>query len=228
MSSRRENVPFDPDHFQKQERRGVRLPSEEKFRRIYRTNHWGGSGSKSGEGASTEQTAVLRRAIPALLERLGVAVLLDVPCGDYHWMRHVELPVSRYIGGDIVPEIVERNRERYGDDRRRFVTLDLTSDPLPEANLLLCRDGLVHLSFDDIRRALANIKESGSEYLLTTTFPDEETNQDITTGDWRVLNLQKAPFHFPEPLQLIDERCTEGGGQFRDKSLGLWRVDDLP
>jgi len=27
---------------------------------------------------------------------------------------------------------------------------------------------------------------------------------------------------------LINERCDEGGGGWRDKSLGLWRLDELP
>lgn len=82
---------------------------------------------------------------------------------------------------------------------------------------MLCRDCLVHLSFVDIVRALNNIKRSGISYLLTTTFPDCDRNEDTVTGDWRVLNLERPPFSF-----------TEGGREFRDKSLGLWLVRDLP
>jgi hypothetical protein len=59
------------------------------------------------------------------------------------------------------------------------------------------------------------------------THPDCEENEDITTGDWRLLNLEKPPFNFPKPLQLLNEQCSEGGGQFCDKSLGLWRVQDI-
>jgi hypothetical protein len=106
--------------------------------------------------------------------------------------------------------------------------LDLTSSPLPPADLLLCRDCLVHLSLTDARRALANIRRSDITYLLTTTFPAEPTNVDVVTGDWRPLNLQRPPFGFPEPLELLVEGCTEQQGLFADKSLGLWRVADLP
>lgn len=42
------------------------------------------------------------------------------------------------------------------------------------------------------------------------------------------LDMTKAPFHWPPPRELIDERCDEGGGGWRDKSLGLWRLDELP
>ncbi|HEX8999730.1 MAG TPA: class I SAM-dependent methyltransferase, partial [Blastocatellia bacterium] len=81
---------------------------------------------------------------------------------------------------------------------------------------------------NDAIAALRNFKRSKSEYLLTTTFPKTEVNEDILTGEWRPLNLQRAPFNFPEPLRLINERCTEEGDRYADKSLGLWRLSDLP
>jgi hypothetical protein len=64
--------------------------------------------------------------------------------------------------------------------------------------------------------------------LLTTTFPEHDQNSDIVDGDWRLLNLQRAPFLFPGPLRLINERCTEADGAYDDKSLGLWRIDSIP
>ena len=224
MTDRRKNVPFDPHYFEKQSGEGSMLSAEDTFRHIYEKNHWSGERSVSGEGASSVQTRQLRQALPALMEELEVDVLLDLPCGDFSWMQSIELPVSTYIGGDIVPELVARNRERYAEPGRRFERLDVTRDRLPPADLLLCRDGLVHLSFGDIHRALANIRRSDITYLLATTFPECEENEDITTGDWRILNMERPPFNLPAPLRLINERCTEGGGQFRDKSLGLWVV----
>ncbi len=174
-----------------------------------------------------DQTAALATALPDLLRRLGVEVLLDLPCGDYGWMRRIELPVVRYIGADLLPELIRPLQQRFGGGRRSFVVLDLTRDPLPEADLLLCRDCLVHLSFGDIRRALGNVLRSGIPWLLTTTFPEGEANEEIATGDWRPLDLERDPFGFPAPFELLNERCTEGGGSFADKSLGLWRTADL-
>ena len=93
---------------------------------------------------------------------------------------------------------------------------------------MLCRDCFVHLSFADIARAVENIRANNIEFLLTTTFSAEAANRDIVTGDWRPLNLETLPFSFPPPLELIVEGCTEQDGAFADKSLGLWRVSDLP
>ncbi len=223
MRQRRHLVPFDPRHFERQQR----APLADVFGRIYHANHWGAAASVSGEGAEAAQTAQLEALLPLLLRTLGATTLLDAPCGDYGWMQRVELPGVDYIGADIVPELVAANQQRYGRAHRRFVCLDLAADPLPQADVLLCRDLLVHLSFVDIQRVLRNVRRSGIPYLLTTTFPAEPFNVDIASGDWRPLNLERSPFALGLPQAFLHEGCTEGGGRFADKGLGLWRVDAL-
>jgi hypothetical protein len=64
-------------------------------------------------------------------------------------------------------------------------------------------------------------------WLLTTTFSECGVNEEIATGDWPPLDLERDPFEFPAPFELLNERCTEGGGVFADKSLGLWRMAGL-
>jgi hypothetical protein len=95
------------------------------------------------------------------------------------------------------------------------------------ADLILCRDCLVHLSFTNIRHAFKNIVRSGASFLLTTTFPDHDENEDIEDGDWRLLNLEKPPFSFPAPIATFKEGCDEEGGAFADKSLALWNTAQL-
>ncbi len=224
MSDRRFAVPFDPEYFASRAASGDPVAPEAAFRHAYNANLWAGPESPSGPGASLDQTVAIRRHLPRLLQQLDVQRLLDLPCGDCHWMATIDLGTIHYIGADFLPEIIATNRERYGSATRDFRVLDLISSPLPRADLVLCRDCLVHLSFSDITRALANLRASGSTYLLTTTFPQQATNVDIRTGDWRPLNLQAPPFNWPAPRELLVEECTEGGGVFADKSLGLWRL----
>lgn len=200
--------------------------TREIFRDIYTSNYWGGLHSHSGTGSDLVQTAEVRLHLPALIQTFHVQTMLDIPCGDWHWMKETALNVD-YIGADIVPELVQRNQERYGNDRCRFMTLDLRRDDLPKVDLVFSRDVLVHLSFEDVFAALNNVRRSGSEYFLVTTFTGREGNSDIPTGHWRPLNLQKSPFNLPKPLIVINEKCGEGDGSWGDKSLGLWRVDDL-
>jgi methyltransferase family protein len=200
-----------------------------RFERIERTNLWGAASSVSGLGSEDPATAAIRDALPPLLQRLGTRSLLDAPCGDAGWIGRVKLDLD-YIGIDIVPSLIETNNERVarGELAGRFLVADITRDALPRADLILCRDCLVHLSFQNIARAIARFRESGAQFLLVTTFQEFEANRDCEDGDWRALNMTKPPFDWPVPRALIDERCEEGDGGWRDKSLGLWRLDDLP
>ena len=204
------------------------LSLEERFARIYQTNLWFDSESRSGTGSSLDSTAVLRASLPPLLRSLTVRRLLDVPCGDFNWMRHVDLSGIEYIGGDIVDSLIDANRERYESRVRSFMKMDVTSGPLPQADTILCRDCLVHLSFANSFAAFRTMKASGARYLLTTTYPDRRVNKDVLAGDWRPLNLEQSPFLLPAPHSVIMEECAEEGGAYADKALAVWRVSDLP
>jgi SAM-dependent methyltransferase len=200
-----------------------------RFREIYQTRFWAPDGeSASGPGSSLAQTQVIRSAIPNIIKRHGINSVLDVPCGDFWWARHMELGPCRYFGADLVEEIVLYNSRNYSAPLREFLVLDLTRDHLLKVDMILCRDCLPHLSFKNIKKALANIKASGSKYLLTTTFPDHRSNTDAITGGFRPLNLHAAPFNFPEQLCLVNEGCGLKGGTEKDKSLALWSVNELP
>ena len=151
-------------------------------------------------------------------------------------MAHVDLAdagVVAYLGGDVVDAIVEANTARYGSAGRSFVRVDLTSGPLPAvagqpADAVLCRDCLVHLSFVNIARAMRVVRDSGARYLIATTFLEQPANIDIVDGNWRPLNLERAPFNLPSPVAVLVEGCEEEGGAFADKALGVWRAEDLP
>lgn len=204
------------------------LSLEERFARIYQTNLWFDAESRSGTGSSLESTARLRDSLPPLLRSLNARRLLDVPCGDFNWMSHVDLSGIDYTGGDIVDAMIEANRERYESATRRFMRVDLISGPLPSTDVILCRDGLVHFSYNNIIAAFGTMKASGANYLLTTTFLDRQVNTDIVDGDWRPLNLTQPPFLLPAPESVILEDCMEEGGAYADKALAVWRVSDLP
>ncbi len=201
----------------------------EVFTHIHNSHEWNikTAESVSGEGSTLEQTKVLAAELPALIKKLHVKTLLDIPCGDFNWMQHVDLSGIRYIGADIVEALVQKNNARFGDEHRQFRRLDLLTDPLPGCDLVFCRDCLVHLSLADVRAALENIKRSGATYLATTHFHEESENTDIPTGGWRPLNFFVPPFNFPGPVAEINEHCSEMDGAFADKCLVVWKISDL-
>ena len=188
---------------------------------------FGGKGSAAGVGSDFVETGIIRREIPMLVRELNITSILDAPCGDFYWMRAANLNVSRYIGADVAEDFIAQNKKKYGSDTREFVVLNILQSKIPLVDLILCRDFLVHLSFKDISRAIKNFKASGSRYLLTTTFPGTDHNIDIVSGRWRPLNLMLPPFNFSQPIRSIGEFLRQKDEK-HTKSLGLWKLNDIP
>lgn len=209
-------------------RRLSRRQPQDIFSDYARSNKWGDKDSLSGKGSNLEATEHLRLALPELLRELEAKSIADIPCGDFFWMQHVDLSGIDYLGGDIVPDLIMRNQQKYARDGIRFEVIDLIQGPVPTADILFVRDCLVHLSNAHVAAALRNIKASGSKWLLTTTFPERGTNEDIATGQWRAVDLTKPPFSLPKPVKLIAEGKGWVKGQKPDKMQGLWRIEDLP
>lgn len=208
------------------------------FSDIYRRRAWGeAEESVSGPGSSVARTAAFRDAIPVLLKETKVRTVLDAGCGDFNWLRLVKLDLERYIGVDVVPQLISKNQREYGNATRTFLNVDISRERLPKVDLIFSRDCLVHFSNKDVFIAIKNFKQSGSTYLLTTTHalfdgnPVDgnvvDVNPEIDTGAWRPLNLQKSPFNFPAPLELIEEHRRYCGEVGLVKYLALWALDDL-
>ena len=204
-----------------------RMSPEAVFRWHFKRRVWSDGETVSGPGSTRLATLVLRAALVELIEEHRIKSLLDIPCGDGNWISTANLKLDLYIGADIVQELVDLNQSKWKTPANcRFLKVDLTRDALPQVDLVLCRDGLVHLSNALAMQALKNIKLSGSIYLLATTFPEHSNNADIVTGEWRPMNLQRPPFNLPKPFKLISEQRKTPG--YQDKSLGLWRIESLP
>ena len=202
-------------------RRAVR----DAFTRIFDDRGWLEPESASGRGSSLASTEAIRSELPALLAELGVRSVTDAGCGDFHWFHHLDLPLDSYVGIEVVEALSRQNQERFGGGGRRFVSLDVIRDPLPRADLILCRDCLVHLKNGLVTAALRNFRRSGSRYLLATTFTGPHPNVDVPLAGWRPINLERPPFALGPPLRLIREAAPLEEGGRADKALGLWRLD---
>jgi 2-polyprenyl-3-methyl-5-hydroxy-6-metoxy-1,4-benzoquinol methylase len=203
---------------------------QEVFTTIYKTNHWDSEESRSGPGSELRQTEVLRATLPALYAALGVKRVLDAPCGDFNWMRHVvaEADLDEYTGADIVAQLIAANNAQYATEKVKFIEKDITQDDLLEVDLIFCRDCLVHLSNADALSALQNFKRTNpNAYLLSTTYVNETVNRDTQFGKWRPVNLQQAPFYLPEPQYVIDTDYRDDGRNHPGNGMGLWKLNDV-
>jgi len=192
------------------------------FTAIHDARSWGDCESVSGPGSTRERAETFLPDLVALIRKLGVSTLLDVPCGDFNWAAPLADAVDQYIGVDVVPGLIAANRRNAATKSRRFLCLDMVTQRLPQADAVLCRDGLVHLSHKDALAALDNLRRTKARYFIFTTFVGDRSNPDITTGEWRPLNMERPPFSLPPPLALIDEHCEHTGGIYRDKRFGVW------
>ena len=198
------------------------------FSEIHESKYWNEEGSISGTGSDLSQTKTIMGEINKLVVDYNIQSILDIPCGDFNWMEKVNLEKVKYIGADIVDQLIQENKKKYSDrENISFETLDLTSDQLPESDLIFCRDCLVHLSYENVFKALKNAKKSNSKYLMLTSFTDQSKNNDIPTGEWRALNMQKAPFNLPTPILTISENYKDESGKYNDKAMCLWDLREL-
>lgn len=166
---------------------------------MWETRFWQNAETNSGSGSTLAYTENIRKELPKVFEKYGIKTILDAPCGDRHWISHMQANVQ-YISGDIAPT---------GE-----TVLDIREE-LPKADAWLCRACLFHMPFCDIHRALLN--RSKFRYFIASTH-DNEVNDDRVEGDFKLLNLRKPPFNLPEPMELIKD-WIEG---FPVLYLGVW------
>lgn len=176
-----------------------------------------GNETPNGPGSTLAATAALREWLPDLFARHGVKSVLDAPCGDWHWMRHVDLTGVEYTGWDVEPTQVASNRRRLS--RRHpakpvFAVANLLGDtPLPKVDLILCRDFLIHLPNEQALAVLDRFRSSGARFLLTTTSPLASNDRpcpseghDGRPGYWyHPVNVEAPPFGLAGRVEAIRE-----------------------
>lgn len=215
---------------------------KEVFTNIYENFGFGSTESRSGPGSTLQETESLRNKIVELVKQKKIKTVVDIPCGDFHWMKEIVHNFESYIGGDIVPEAIELNNETYRTDKVKFFEFDLLKNPIPKADLLIIRDVIGHFPLDDGLKIVDNILNSECEYLLSTTWAKkidgnwskcdegsiDRENEGVDYGRFYPVNLMSEPFNLPEPEEYLEEETFvhnyEKGNR---KVLGLWNLSKL-
>ena len=79
------------------------------FNEIYEKNIWEDAESISGPGSTIENTINFYDALLRLVQNYKIRILLDVPCGDFNWMKELNLQLDNYIGMDVVDKLIQEN-----------------------------------------------------------------------------------------------------------------------
>jgi hypothetical protein len=202
------------------------------FTSVYQENLWGDDSSVSGPGSSLGQTIVIREMITELIRKYNIKTIVDAPCGDFFWMKEVLKMninnINLYTGIDIVEGLIQKNQEKYGTDKICFIKSDLTRDIIPKADLIICRDCFLHLSYRNILNIINNFKLSGAEYLLVSTYTRHK-NRNVYKYNvaGRAINLGKVPFKIKSKLDTINEDYHGQDEEYNDKSLILIRISSI-
>jgi SAM-dependent methyltransferase len=152
-----------------------------------------------------------------------VRTVVDLGCGDFKVGRLIADLGVEYVGVDIVPDLIQANKDRYGRIGVKFEHADLLTRPLPPGDLALLRQVLQHLSNDEIRAVLRNC-HSYDALLITEHIPADDAwvpNLDKPHGpDIRLFKrsgvaLDAPPFSVPCRVVDVTPHGGKLGGMLR-------------
>jgi SAM-dependent methyltransferase len=178
---RRRLWPSPMDHHQYE-----RMSVPDTFRRIYRHQVWGSNGEQfySGPGSHGPASDLYCAAVAAYIRENEIRSVVDCGCGDFSVGRRiVDSTEAKYTGVDVVPELIQHHRRKFGGPRVSFVCANIITDELPAADLYLVRQVLQHLTNDEITTVLARFSRY-PKVMITEDIPSEPTsfNHDMTHG----------------------------------------------
>ena len=230
----------------------------EYFSQVYRYNVWSAhsppGASSSGPGSNVESTVGVRSFLLEYLrdrnssgnnngvDRPPIKRIVDVPCGDMTWMSLL-LPSLHslgveYVGYDVVPSVVARNRQRFADlyPSVRFEQADVTSLAAADADrlfspgdLILCRHLMFHLPSESNLKVLESLSTSRASALLLTTYlrADDNEGRDFVLAMGHKVNLFREPYCVKDPTRMVRDDDFDlylalwerGGGELRRPSI---------
>lgn len=210
------------DKYEKLRSRGKKpWPTKDAMQQVYEKNLWGSGTSDfySGEGSHKPEivTPYVETLIAFLTAFENPISVCDLGCGDFNVGKELVRYIKNYIAVDIVPELMERNREKFIATNLEFQCLDIAKDALPNADCAIVRQVLQHISNDEVKQVAAKLVNY--KYVIVTEhLPDKDftSNLDIISGQGTRLkkqsgiNLLMAPFNMKvveqrELLKVVDE-----------------------
>jgi len=166
----------------------------------------------SGFGSTLEITQNFRQGLAKIVDYLKMTLnkerisILDSTCGDLAWMPTFLRTRDDidYTGYDLLHENVDRARMQYSNESWKFEEFDLVKQRIrTKFDLIINRYTAIHLGLRDDIQMFHNFQQSGSLYLLTTTYPqlDMNTPMHITESHrYHKINLAIPPFRFSTPI----------------------------
>ena len=176
------------------------LSNSVKFNIIHKLNIWNSFETMSGSGSEIRNTRIISNILPKIIKKYKIKTLFDCPCGDMNYMSKILKRLKKnlkikYVGGDIVKNLIINNRKKY--PMYKFIHFDIINDKISKYDLIMVKDLLNHLSFNNIKEVLSNIKKSGSKYLLLNNnkISKNKINYNTPAPFWIDINWKLFPWN---------------------------------
>tara|TARA_B100001057_G_scaffold492224_2_gene584172 strand:+ start:16100 stop:16861 length:762 start_codon:yes stop_codon:yes gene_type:complete len=191
-----------------------KLSNKEIFGTIYKSKIWNDKNKiddkKFNSGPGTDNIKFVIQYVKNL-ENLfktfkNKPIIADVGCGDFEIGSKLVEFSSKYYAIDVFEDLINFNKKKFLNLKVDFLTLDITKDDLPYADVYILRTVLQHLSNKAISNFLLNMKNKCKFLIITEHLPDKRIidftpNKDITSGPYIRLyknsgvDLTKKPFN---------------------------------
>lgn len=158
--------------------------------------------SMSGIGSHKIYTRRFVSHVNRIIEEKQIKTIFDASCGDWNWMRDVNLNGIEYVGNDISSVVIEHNKDKYDDaENVHFLCGDCLEHLQEKKNnsydLCVLRQTLEHLSNEDCIDIVSEVKRTSRYAIITSGTPSETSNSRDFVCDGvssRTITLDMSPF----------------------------------
>ncbi len=182
-------------------------PTKKAMEQVYALKLWGDNGAAfySGEGShDPEIVSVYVEKVQSFLNSFKPKLsVCDLGCGDFNIGKQLFEYTKQYTAIDIVPQLIAYNNLNFKANNLSFLCLDIAIAELPNADCVIIRQVLQHLSNNEIHSIL-NKLSSFKYIVLTEHLPQGgfEPNKNIISGQGIRIKKQSGvailapPFNF--------------------------------
>lgn len=123
--------------------------------------------------------------------------VFDLGCGNFNVGSRLRPLFGTYHAGDVVEYLIERNKQYFNNLDVYFAVVDAEHDDLPDADIIMIRQVLQHLSNSTIQTILNKLKKY--KYVIIT---EHDATESIT------YNLDKITGpDIRHPISAVDITC---------------------
>jgi len=190
-----------------------KLSSEQVFTKVYESRAWGDSGDPSrpffsGSGSHRiEETSTYVQSISEFLSTFDSKPdVADLGCGDFFVGSRIREHCNQYTACDVVPSLIEFNRNQFKELAVDFRALDLTRDELPRADVAFVRQVLQHLSNDQIKSFVRRAPLAYKYLVVTEHVPSKrlfKPNADKPAGPGTRMGYESGVVLTAPPFNLL-------------------------